>query len=149
MSRIISDPPSTRKPRALDPPPHFDTLPVALDSPLRTYNSAITGLYLTHPGGWLEGGFPTDAEVNSFEQRYVEEFQRTQPKSTTTVLKRRIKDDIARAREELEERMRERSDALEENKKLDEEISRLEMERSMERKVEEKMRAQYEEKRSG
>lgn len=120
------------------------TLPVALDSPLRTHISAIPGVKLTHHNGYHTGGpGPSPSTVNEFAARFIEEHGIQDAGQLERVVEEKIKGlmDIAR------EKMREREEAVRKNEEVGKMLADLEVQRKTEMRVQEKVKEEREKKR--
>jgi len=119
-----------------------EALPLSLEDPRRIYSSSISGVNLTHPGGWLEGGAgpiplsqtqnPPSADAEAYLVRHAIR--------TPEQLHEQIQRDIATPMEELREMMRKREEAVRANEEVEREVERLVEQRKLERKIEERMR---------
>lgn len=114
----------------------FDQLPLPLDDPRRVYTSAIPGLRLTHPGGYLEGGPGLFPEEDVFASDFISHFNISHPAQLREVRAREIQSHFADAKE----RMRNRREALHHNARIEKEIKTLTDQREMELKIETRMR---------
>ncbi|KAJ9620452.1 hypothetical protein H2203_007658 [Taxawa tesnikishii (nom. ined.)] len=103
----------------------FGDLPLPLDDSRRKFASPIPGINLTHPGGYLEG---------------ARDKGRGSPARNTG-------GEIASCRELVEERMKDREDALQHNARIEKEIKTLMDQREMEVKIETRMKEEAREKR--
>ncbi|KAL9087568.1 MAG: hypothetical protein Q9159_003584 [Coniocarpon cinnabarinum] len=126
-----------------------EELPLSFDDPRRTYRSSVSGIRLTHPGGAVEGGSPSQAPSGAtdssgqvpFEVRqYAQRLIRNNLVKTPAALKRLINTETQKHLEELRGQMQERSEAINTNERIAKEIMQKEAERATERKIEEKMR---------
>jgi len=155
MTTVLDLPPSKTKGRGRPPRPSdidasnlptipLEELPLPLTDPRRKYKSAVPGVLLTHPGGWLEGGMAQElqspiASVGGTSP-YSQEFIARHRITNATELQRHVKRETAAKLEELKGCMRERREALEHNERIMREIKQLEDQRDTERRVEAKMR---------
>ncbi|KAF2020620.1 hypothetical protein BU24DRAFT_4287 [Aaosphaeria arxii CBS 175.79] len=131
--------PSDTPSRTSGSPPLIDptTLPVALDSPLRTHRSPIPGVLLTHANGYHTGGpGPAASIVNDFAEKFIKENDIQDVGQLERVVEEKIKDLM----EVATERMREREEAIRKNEEVEKELKNLEIQRDTERRVEEKFK---------
>lgn len=115
-------------------------LPIPLDDPRRIYSSGVAGLRLTHPGGALQGGSGPQAHGGlraplPEQPEFVREFMDKHNISTAKQLQNAVKAEQVVLTEELRIRMRDREEANEKNRKVQERIDNLVAEREMERRV--------------
>lgn len=131
-------------------------LPLPLDDPRRVYESNVPGVRLTHPGGSLHGGTSTSvpaahskdaSAVAEDVEEYAMSLIRSNGLRNATLLKKLIAGETARSNEELGRRMRERQEAVEHNERVDKEIQQLQAQREMERRLEERMRDNFQKRR--
>jgi hypothetical protein len=120
-------------------------LPTPLDSPLRVYPSRFPGLRLTHCHGYHTGGpGPSPETAANFAESFIAAKSIKRPEE----LKRKIDDAIEERAREVIERMERRKAALKKNEDQRKLIASLEASRRAEERVEEKLRAEREEKRA-
>lgn len=126
-------------------------LPLPLNDARRIYRSNVPGVRLTHPGGPVEGGPPSQIpsgvlgsdgqiplEVRQYTQRLIGE----NDVKSTAQLKRAIAEETQRQMEELKKQMQDRQAAIHANERTAKELETLEVQRTDERKIEEKRRQQ-------
>ncbi|KAF2738832.1 hypothetical protein EJ04DRAFT_27680 [Polyplosphaeria fusca] len=131
-SKTPAQPPS-------NPPPHIapTSLPVPLDSPLRTYPSAVPGIFLTHENGHFTGGPGlTPAAKAEYSKRFIAEHNI----KTAEELERVRAQLIAQKIEEAKARARAREAAIRKNAEIDKRIQELEVQRSAEMRVAERVK---------
>ncbi|KAF2114423.1 hypothetical protein BDV96DRAFT_613135 [Lophiotrema nucula] len=124
---------------SLSSPPHIDptTLPIPLNSALRTHASIIPGVYLTHENGYHTGGpGPSPATVNEFASRFIAEHGITDAGE----LERLVEEEIKKRLDIVMERMREREEAVMKNEGISRKVSELEVQRRAEERVLERVR---------
>ncbi|KAH7135654.1 hypothetical protein B0J11DRAFT_576227 [Dendryphion nanum] len=133
LMRAILNPPN---PVAIPqtPPPLIDptTLPIALNSSLRTYSSPIPGILLTHPNGYHTGGpGPSPSTVSDFAEKFIKDHDIQDAGQLERVVEEKVRElmDIAR------ETMRERDDAVRKNNAVEKELRDMEEQRNIERRV--------------
>ena len=121
-----------------------DELPLPLNDPRRIFTSAIPGIKLTHPGGYLEGGPGLDPEMDTFLDDFI---GRRPGISNARELDRAIQREVDASVELLRERMRARQRAKEKNEQIEKEIRALVDQHSMELKIQRRMAEEQREKR--
>lgn len=118
--------------------PHIteDELPLPLHDTRRIFASPISGIKLTHPGGYLEGGPGLDPEMDTFP----DDFLSSRPQVTSsTQLQKALQKEINSSLELLKERVRARQKAKEKNEQIEKEIKLLKDTHDLEIKVRKKM----------
>jgi hypothetical protein len=111
------------------------SLPIALNSPLRTHTSPIPGLLLTHKNGYHTGGpGPSGDTIRNYAERVAREHG-VEIGDTEGI--RRLMDGKM---EELRDRMKEREKAVRRNREVDEELEKLRLQRDAEVRVLQKMK---------
>lgn len=113
-----------------------DELPLPLDDSRRVFASAIPGVKLTHPGGYLEGGPGLDPEMDTFPDDF---FQNNPSVTSPEDLRKAIKKEVDSSVELLKARLRARQQAKEKNEQIEKELKTLMDEHSMEQKIYNKM----------
>lgn len=113
------------------------TLPIPVDSPLRTYASPIPGIRLTHVNGYHTGGpGPTPETVAEFARKFIE----SEGVEDAGQLERVVEERIREKMEVVRERMREREEAVTRNRNIQRELEELNMLRAAELSVAEKIK---------
>lgn len=113
-----------------------DELPLPLTDPRRIFASAIPGIKLTHPGGYLEGGPGLDPEMDTFPDDFIGHRPGI---SNATELESAIRREVETSVEMLKERMRARQRAKERNEQIEKELRVLEDQHGMELKIQRRM----------
>lgn len=121
----------------------FGDLPLPLDDSRRKFASPIPGINLTHPGGYLEGGPGFSPEDDEFANLFMAQHEIRDADH----LRETLEGEIASCRELVEERMKDREDALQHNARIEKEIKTLMDQREMEVKIETRMKEEAREKR--
>ncbi|KAF2712840.1 hypothetical protein K504DRAFT_397523 [Pleomassaria siparia CBS 279.74] len=127
---------------------HIDprTLPIPLNSPLRTHTSPIPGVLLTHINGYHTGGLgPAPSSVNEFAEAFIKEHGIEDAGQLERVVEEKIREKM----EEVRERMREREVAVRKNEAVQRELDDLEELRRVERRVAERLKESRDRKRGG
>lgn len=126
--------------------PHIpeDELPLPLSDPRRIFASAIPGIKLTHPGGYLEGGPGLDPELDTFPDDFL---NHNTDIGNAAALSTAIQSDIETQVETLKGRMRARQKAKEKNEQIEKELRALVDQHSMELKIQRRMAEEQKAKR--
>lgn len=111
-------------------------LPLPLNDPRRVFASAIPGIKLTHPGGYLEGGPGLDPDLDTFPDDFLNHKASV---GTATALRAAIQNDIDEQVEALKERLRARQKAKEKNEQIEKELRALVDQHNMELKIQRRM----------
>lgn len=111
-------------------------LPLSLEDPRRIYASAIPGVKLTHPGGYLQGGPGLDPDMDTFPEDFLSNHQQVR---TTADLHTAVDKKIAEDMSELTERMRKREQAVRHNEEVGKKLQELVLQHTMELKVHKKL----------
>lgn len=139
MDLILNPPsaPSPRKPSQDIPTISASQLPIPLSSHLRTHNSAVPGLYLTHKNGYYTGGpGPSPHTIQEFADRFIREHGI----EDAGQLERVVEDVVRSKMEEVKERMGKRKEVVEKNKAVERELEDLRLQRSAELRVMERVK---------
>lgn len=113
------------------------TLPVPLNSPLRTHASLIPGVLLTHPNGYHTGGpGPSPSTVADFAKRFIEEHGIEDAGQLERVVEEKIREKM----ELVRERMRDREESVKRNRAVERELEDLNVQRALELSVAEKIK---------
>lgn len=121
-----------------------DELPLPLSDPRRIFQSAIPGVKLTHPGGYLEGGPGLEPEMDTFPDDFLSNHPNVQ---TPTQLNKAVKKEVEASMEMLKERLRARQKAKEKNEQIEKELKTLTDQHSMELRIHNRMQEERREKR--
>jgi hypothetical protein len=122
------------------------TLPIPLNSPLRTHPSPIPGVRLTHINGYHTGGpGPAPSSIAEFAERFIKEHAI----EDAGQLERIVEEQIKQKMEVVKERMREREQAVKKNEGVDRELVNLKEARNVERRVADMMIKKSRERRGG
>ena len=113
-----------------------DDLPLPLSDPRRKFSSAVPGVKLTHPLGYLEGGPGLDPAMDTFPDDFLSNNPHI---NTPAQLQTALRREIERNTELLKERMRARQKAKEKNEEIEKKLRMLTDQHSMELKVHERM----------
>jgi hypothetical protein len=116
-----------------------EELPLPLSDPRRVFASAIPGIRLTHPGGYLEGGPGLDPELDTFPDDFL---------NTAAALNTAIQSDIEAQIETLKDRLRARQKAKEKNEQIEKELRALVDQHNMELKIQRRMAEEQKAKRA-
>lgn len=118
--------------------PHVEDaeLPLSLDDPRRVYASAVRGLRLTHPGGFLEGGSGLDPEEDAFAREFL--LGNSIPASQEE-LQEMIQSQVNSNLELLRQRMSDRQKAIEHNEQVEKEIRNLVATHDLEMRMQRRM----------
>lgn len=138
MEVILNPPkPSSKQPNHEPPVVAASQLPIPLSSHLRTHESPVQGVYLTHANGYHTGGpGPSPATVKEFADQFIQEHGIEDAGQLE-----RIVDEMVRDRKnEVWERMKKRNEAVEKNKGVERELDDLRLQRSAELRVMEKFK---------
>lgn len=120
------------------------TLPVPLDSQLRTYSSSIPGVLLTHANGYHTGGpGPSPSTVSEYASRFIEEHGIQDAGQLERVVEEKVKELM----DTVMERMREREEAVRKNEEIGKQLADLEVQRVTERRVQEKIKEERQKRR--
>ncbi|KAF2721712.1 hypothetical protein K431DRAFT_294068 [Polychaeton citri CBS 116435] len=111
-------------------------LPLPLDDPRRVFSSPISGIKLTHPGGYLEGGPGLDPEMDTFPDDFFSNNPRVQNNEELRTAKQL---EIDQNMELLRERLGARRHAIEQNEKIQKELKSLMDQRETELKVQQRV----------
>lgn len=111
-------------------------LPLPLEDPRRVFASAIPGIKLTHPGGYLEGGPGLDPDMDTFPEDFLSNHQDVR---TTAELRAAVDKKIEENMSELKERMRKRDQAVKQNEEVAKKLQELVLQHTMELKVHKKL----------
>ena len=134
---LSSDPIAPRTPLSSIPVINPTTLPVPLNSPLRTYASPIPGVLLTHTNGYHTGGpGPSPSTVDDFARRFIEEEGVVDREGLESAVRKAIEERM----EIVRSRMNERSEAVRKNKAVERELEDLRVQRAAEVSVQEKLK---------
>ncbi|KAF2875458.1 hypothetical protein BDV95DRAFT_485368 [Massariosphaeria phaeospora] len=124
-------------------PPHSPplinptTLPVPLNSHLRTHPSPIPGVRLTHANGYHTGGpGPSPSTVEAFAKQFIEEHGI----EDVGHLDRVVEQKIAEKMELVRERMREREEAVQKDEAVRRALENLDVQRGVELRIAEKIK---------
>lgn len=120
-----------------------EQLPLPLNDSRRIFASAVSGLRLTHPGGYLEGGPGLDPEMDTFPEDFIS----SRGINDAQELRVRVDEEIAEQLELLKSRMHARQEALEQNERVKKELQALLDQRSMEVKIENRVKAEAQARR--
>ena len=121
----------------------FTSLPLDLSDSRRIYASALPGVLLTHPTGYLEGGPSISPSEDEFARHFISDHRIRTPAELSLILEAEIKSNI----ELIKERSRAREEAKEKNAAVERELRTLEDQMEMEMKVLVKAREKAKEKR--
>ncbi|KAK3112812.1 hypothetical protein LTR53_010523 [Teratosphaeriaceae sp. CCFEE 6253] len=121
-----------------------DVLPLPLNDPRRIFASAVPGVNLTHPGGYLEGGPGLAPDMDTFPDDY---FQNHPDISSPDELRKAIRKEVDASVELLKERLRERRMAKIKNEQVEKELKVLNEQHDMELRTLNKMAADRERRR--
>ncbi|KAM0720192.1 hypothetical protein Q7P37_004328 [Cladosporium fusiforme] len=113
-----------------------DELPLPLSDPRRVFASAIPGIKLTHPGGYLEGGPGLNPNLDTFPDDFL---NHNAAVANATALRAAIQNDIDTQLEALKERLRARQKAKEKNEQIEKELRALVDQHNMELKIQRRM----------
>lgn len=119
-------------------------LPLPLNDPRRIYASAIPGIRLTHPGGYLEGGPGLDPEIDMFPKDFLSHKATI---GTPSDLRTAVQAEIDTHVEALKERLRARQRAKEKNEQIEKELRALVDQHNMELKIQRRMAEEQRAKR--
>jgi hypothetical protein len=122
-----------------------DELPLPLSDPRRVFASAIPGIKLTHPGGYLEGGPGLNPELDTFPDDFL---NHNTDIGTVAALNTAIQSDIEAQIETLKERLRARQKAKEKNEQIEKELRALVDQHNMELKIQRRMAEEQKAKRA-
>lgn len=111
-------------------------LPLPLTDSRRIFASAVPGIKLTHPGGYLEGGPGLDPDQDTFTNDFLEE---NKDISSAEELRARQQKEIDVNLEELKKRVEARRKAKEKNDEIEKKLKNLKDQHDMELKVHRKM----------
>lgn len=111
-------------------------LPLPLDDSRRVFASAIPGIRLTHPGGYLEGGPGLDPQLDTLPNEFSSNHEQTR---TTAEFDDARNQEIAENMSELMDRMRKREQALKQNEEVNKKLQELVLQHTMELKVHKKL----------
>jgi hypothetical protein len=129
--------PPTRTPLSSPPMVNPTTLPIPLDSNLRTHPSPIPGVQLTHANGYHTGGpGPNPTAVAEFAKKFIEEHGIEDAGQLERVVEELIGEKMA----VVKERMKEREEAIKKNKAIERDLEELKLQRAAELSVVEKIR---------
>jgi hypothetical protein len=131
----------TEDPRSRTPvtPPIIPptSLPIPLDSYLRTHRSPIAGVHLTHANGYHTGGpGPSPSTIDEYASRFIKEHGIQDGEQLQRVVEVKVNELM----EVVRDRMREREDAVRRNEDVKKQLEDLEVQRSTERRVQEKIK---------
>lgn len=146
MSAILYPSEDARPKTPISPPIIPPTaLPIPLDSQLRTHPSPIPGVLVTHPNGYYTGGpGPSPSTVDEYAARFIEEHNIQDGAQLERMKRLRI----AELLESVRDVMREREEAVRKNEEINKKLEDLEIQRSTERRVQEKIKEERQ-KRKG
>ncbi|KAI5370723.1 hypothetical protein Slin15195_G015960 [Septoria linicola] len=111
-------------------------LPLPLDDARRIYASAIPGVKLTHPGGYLEGGPGLDPDMDTFPEDFLNNRSHVR---TSADLRAAVDKEVEENMLDLRERMRKREQAIKENEEVEKKLQELVLQHAMELKVHKKL----------
>lgn len=129
--------------RATLPQIAFSELPLPLSDSRRIYASPVPGINLTHPGGYLEGGPGIAPADDEFARHFIAENNIRTAEELEAAVQREISANV----ELLRQRMWNRAEAKERNKRIGKEIATLTDQMDLETKVLNKAREKAREKR--
>ena len=113
------------------------TLPVPLNSTLRTHASPIPGVLLTHANGYYTGGpGPSPSTIDEFARRFIHQEGVVDKEGLEGAVRRAIEERL----EVVRGRMEERKEALERNRGVERELETLRVVREAEVGVQEKVK---------
>lgn len=113
------------------------TLPIPLNSHLRTQASPIPGVLLTHVNGYHTGGpGPSPSSIEDFAKRFIEEEGVVDKNGLESAVRRAIEDRMR----EVKTRLIERSEAVKKNRGVERELEDLKVQRAAELSVQEKLK---------
>ena len=118
-------------------------LPLPLSDSRRIFASPLPGINLTHPGGYIEGGPGYSPHDDEFARQFIPEHGIRNSAQLTQVVAGQIAENVAL----LEDRMRARRKAKEENGRIQREIKALTDQMEMETRVLSKAREKARERR--
>lgn len=116
-----------------------DDLPLPLSDDRRSFPSPISGIQLTHPGGYIEGGPGLDPEMDTFVEDFIERNPDISSQSSEAVLRQAVQREVEQNLETLKERLRARRKAHERNEQIDKELKMMRDQHSMEMKINRKL----------
>lgn len=112
-------------------------LPTPLSSHLRTHQSPIPGVLLTHANGYHTGGpGPSPSTVAEFARKFISEHGIEDAGQLERIVEEKIKEKM----ELVKERMRDREEAVNRNRGVERELEELQMQRAAELSVAEKLK---------
>lgn len=119
-------------------------LPLHLSDPRRIFASAIPGVKLTHPAGFVEGGPGLDPLLDTFSEDFLINHAGI---STQQQLQQAIDQDTEHNLQLLKERMRARQAAKEKNESIERDLRNLVDQHNMELKIQHRMLEEHEAKK--
>lgn len=138
MSAVLENGPvAPRTPLASIPVINPTTLPVPLDSALRTYASPIPGILLTHANGYHTGGpGPSPTSIDDFARKFIAEEGIVDREGLESAVRRGIEERMGTVRQ----RMKKREEAVRRNRGVERELEDLRVQRAAEVSVQEKLK---------
>lgn len=138
MSAVVeNEPVAPRTPLSSIPVINPTTLPVPLDSPLRTYASPIPGVLLTHKNGYHTGGpGPSPTSIEEFARKFIAEEGIVDRQSLESAVQRAIEERMG----DVRRRMEKREEAFRKNRAVERELEDLRVQRAAEVSVQEKLK---------
>ncbi|KAF9741596.1 hypothetical protein PMIN01_01135 [Paraphaeosphaeria minitans] len=138
MSAILeNDHSAPRTPLPSIPVINPTTLPVPLDSALRTYASPIPGVFLTHENGYHTGGpGPIPTSIVEFARKFIADEGIVDREGLESAVRRAIEDRMGIVRK----RMEKREEAVRRNKGVERGLEDLRVQRAAEVSVQEKLK---------
>lgn len=121
-----------------------DELPIPLDDPRRIFASPVPGVRLTHPGGYLEGGPGLDPEIDTFPDDFLSNHPGLR---NGDELRAAVAQEVDKQISLLQERMRARQRAKENNEDIERQLKALMDQHSMEMKSLQRMAEESERKK--
>ena len=114
-----------------------DELPLPLEDSRRVYASAVPGVRLTHPGGYLEGGPGLDPDMDTFPDDFFA--NQPQPITTPSALSAAVDKEVEASVALLKQRLEARREAKEKNERIGRELKGLVDQHEMELKIQRRM----------
>lgn len=109
-----------------------DALPLQLQDPRRIFASPVSGVKLTHPGGYLQGGPGLDPEMDTFPDDFLSRHEHV---TSSDELRTAIRQEIDASMELLKMRLGARQRARERNEQIEKELKTLMDQHGMELKI--------------
>ncbi|KAF2449868.1 hypothetical protein P171DRAFT_480926 [Karstenula rhodostoma CBS 690.94] len=138
MSAVLeNEPAAPRTPLPSIPMINPTTLPVPLDSALRTHASPIPGVLLTHANGYHTGGpGPSPTSVEEFARKFIAEEGIVDREGLESAVRRAIEERMGIVRE----RMEKREEAVKRNRGVQKQLEDLRVQRAAEVSVQMKLK---------